>query len=556
MTLVDADRDARTADGPGSADAVDPAQPVGTDPPAPGEEAMAWDDVRRQTPVWRSADQWASIDRRLRFLIPLSTLFSVWYLLWLLVPQRVGNPYLFSVLVGAQIFNFVQGIGFWWTCWPRRGRPPAPEMVSPMPEVDILIPVYTEPLHVVAPTVAAATAIRGGSVHVYLLDDAGRPELAALAERWGAHYIHRDDNYAAKAGNLNHALGLVHSPFVAVFDCDHVPEAGFLEATMGWMEDPDVALVQTPQYYSNANQGTLAAAAASQQDLFFGPIARGKDTLGAMICCGTNFVIRRTALDDAGGFPEQALTEDFALSIRLHESEWRTVYVNEVLARGLGPEDMSNYVSQQLRWSRGCLAAIGTAIRARLPFRLRLQYLHASSFFLTGWTILLYVSLPAIRILTGAQPFNGSTSSEMLLYFAPYYAISLVAVAAAGGGSYTFEAYCLFIANFWIQIVATVYVVTGTKLAWVVTSKEKHQGREPGSVIPALVVVVFLGLTVVLGFVDGFNSSVANNMAFALLYAVVITVGMWPALSGGRAEPAPPDADPHFEVLVPALDPV
>ena len=97
-----------------------------------------------------------------------------------------------------------------------------------------------------------------------------------------------------------------------------------------------------------------------------------------MICCGTNFVIRRAALDDAGGFPEQALTEDFALSIRLHESQWRTVYVNEVLARGLGPEDMSAYVSQQLRWSRGCLAAIGTAIRARLPFRLRMQYLHAS----------------------------------------------------------------------------------------------------------------------------------------------------------------------------------
>jgi cellulose synthase (UDP-forming) len=405
--------------------------------------------------------------------------------------------------------------------------------------------------------VAAATAIRGGTVNVYLLDDAGRPELVELAERWGARYVHRDNNRAAKAGNLNQALSLLTAPFVAVFDCDHIPDPRFLEQTMGWMEDPDVALVQTPQYYSNAHEGVLAAAASSQQDLFFGPIARGKDSLGAMICCGTNFVIRRTALDDAGGFPEQALTEDFALSIRLHESEWRTVYVNEVLARGLGPEDMSAYVSQQLRWSRGCLAAIGTAIRARLPFRLRLQYLHASLFFLTGWTILLYVSLPAVRIFTGAQPFNGSTSSQMLLYFAPYYAISLVAVAAAGGGSYTFDAYCLFIANFWIQIVATVYVVTGTKLAWVVTSKEGSAGREPGSVIPAIVVVAFLGLTVVFGFVDGFNSSIANNMAFALLYAVVIVVGMWPALSGGRSAGAVdrPDADTDAELLVPALDP-
>ena len=74
-----------------------------------------------------------AVDRRLRVLIPLSTLFSVWYLLWLLVPQRVGNPYLFGVLIAAQIFNFFQAIGFWWTCWPRRGRPPAPEMVGPSP---------------------------------------------------------------------------------------------------------------------------------------------------------------------------------------------------------------------------------------------------------------------------------------------------------------------------------------------------------------------------------------------------------------------------------------
>jgi len=471
------------------------------------------------------------------------------------VPQRVGNPYLFGVLIAAQIFNFFQAIGFWWTCWPRRGRPPVPEMVGPCPDVDILIPVYNEPLTIVAPTVAAASAIRGGRVNVYLLDDAGRPDLVDLAEQWGAHYVHRDNNYAAKAGNLNHALSIVDSPFVAVFDCDHVPDPSFLEATMSWMEDPDVALVQTPQYYSNAHQGALAAAAASQQDLFFGPIARGKDSLGAMICCGTNFVIRRAALDDAGGFPEQALTEDFALSIRLHESQWRTVYVNEVLARGLGPEDMSAYVSQQLRWSRGCLAAIGTAIRARLPFKQRMQYLHASLFFLTGWTILVYVTLPAVRIFTGAQPFNGSTSSQMLLYFAPYYAISLMAVAAAGAGSYTFNAYCLFIANFWIQIVATIYVVTGTKLAWVVTSKQGSEGREPGSVIPAIVIVVMLGVTVIYGVLYEFSSSVANNVAFALLYGVVLVVGIWPALSGGRPDRDAVPPETNIGALAPALDP-
>ena len=270
-----------------------------------------------------------------------------------------------------------------------------------------------------APVVAAAGAIRGGVLNVFLLDDAGRPELADLAEEWGAHYIHRDDNIGAKAGNLNHALAFAEAPFVAVFDCDHVPDSRFLEATLGGMEDPDVAVVQTPQHYSNAETGRLAAAAASQQDLFFGPIGRGKDTLGAMICCGTNFLVRRAALNDVGGFPVEGLIEDVELSIKLQEAQWKIVYINQVLARGLGPEDMSAYVSQQLRWARGCVYAIGLVIRGNIPMRVRLQYLHSCMFFLTGWTILLYISLPVIFIFTGAQPFASSTSTQMLLYFGP-----------------------------------------------------------------------------------------------------------------------------------------
>ena len=155
----------------------------------------------------------------------------------------------------------------------------------------------------------------------------------------------------------------------------------------------------------------------------------------------------------------------------------------------------------------------------RHPFKIRLQYLHSCLFFLTGWTILLYLSLPVIYIFTGAQPFTVSTSTEMLLYFAPYYIISLIAVAAAGGGSYTFEAYCLYIANFWIQIAATIFVLTGSKMKWVVTAKQSSQRREPGSVVPALIAIGILAVTAVYGIAHGLTSAVANNLAFAGMYA-------------------------------------
>jgi cellulose synthase (UDP-forming) len=508
------------------------------------------DDVRRQTPVERTEDDWEGVDRRLRIFLPIAVVLSVLYLLWLLVPERVGNPYLFGALITAQIFNFFQGIGFMWTVWPRRRRPAFPALVGPPPDVDVFIPVYNEALDVVAPVVAAAGAIRGGVVNVYLLDDAGRPELADLAKEWGARYIHREDNTAAKPGNLNHALAFAKAPFVAIFDCDHVPDPRFLEATLGGMEDPDVAVVQTPQYYSNAHTGRLAAAAASQQDLFFGAIGRGKDTLGAMICCGTNFLVRRAALDEVGGFPVEGLIEDVELSIKLQEAQWKIVYTNQVLARGLGPEDMSAYVSQQLRWARGCVYAIRLVIRANIPLRIRLQYLHSCLFFLSGWTILLYLSLPSLFIFTGAQPFSVSTASQMLLYFAPYYIVSLVVVAVAGGGSYTFEAYCMYIGNFWIHIAATIYVLTGSKMVWVVTAKQSSQRREPGSVVPALVTLGILALTAVYGIASGFTSAVANNLTFAAVYVAVILFGIWPALANAPV----PSLAPYAEVDAPELE--
>ena len=489
------------------------------------------DDPRLDAPRWRGAGQWRRMDRRLLLLLPLNAILAFWYFEWLLRPERVGQPVLFGLLVTAELFNLLQAVGFWWTCRHGRDRPPAPAWEGPAPPVDVLIPVYNEPLSVVQPTVAAAVRLRG-RVRVLLLDDAGRPELAAMAARHGAHYVHRKENVGAKAGNLNHALARTDAPFVVVFDCDHVPDERFLEHTLGWLADEDVAYVQTPQYYANAPASQVAAAAASQQGLFFGGIARGKDGLGAMFCCGTNVVFRRSALAQVGGFPEDSVTEDFELSIRLHEAGWRSIYVNEVLAQGLGPEDMASYVSQQRRWARGCLAALPVAIRAELPWRTRLQYVLSSMFFLSGWTFALYMTLPAIRILTGAQPLAGATAAQFLVHFAPYFCISLAAVAVAGAGAYTFNAFALLIVSFWVHVRSTVAVLTRRRGRFVVTAKRGAEGPQPRAVLPALGVMTMLVGAIAYALAQGVTAGRLNNVAFAFLHISVLVVGAWPALVG------------------------
>ena len=146
------------------------------------------------------------------------------------------------------------------------------------------------------------------------------------------------------------------------------------------------------------------------------------------------------------------MTEDFELSVRLHERGWRVAYVPEVLAHGLGPEDMASYVSQQQRWARGCLARSPPCCGRQLPLRQKVQYLLSASFFLSGWTVLVYMSFPVVRMLTGAQPLAATSADQFLGHFAPYFGLSLLAVTVLGGGAYTFQAFALQAASFWIHV--------------------------------------------------------------------------------------------------------
>jgi cellulose synthase/poly-beta-1,6-N-acetylglucosamine synthase-like glycosyltransferase len=394
---------------------------------------------------------------------------------------------------------------------------------------------------VVAPALIAATELRGADVRVHLLDDGPSEDMRALAASVGAGYIRRSVRTGAKAGNINHALTRTSAPYVAVFDCDHVPDPSFIEATLGWLLRDRIAFVQTPQYYANARVNPIAAASAAQQALFFGPIARGKDGLGSMICCGTNMILRRDALEEVGGFPEEGVTEDFELSIALQERGWGSAYVPDVLARGLGPEDMASYVSQQHRWARGCVSALPRIVRARLPRRVRLQFLLSSMYFLSGWTVLVYMSLPVIRMLTGAQPVAGATADQFLLHFAPYFGASLVTVVVAGAGTYTFAAFALSAASFWIHIHASLKALLRRPGRFVVTPKHGVEGRQLRAVAPALIAVGVLCTAAVYGLAQAITASTLNNVAFVLLHVAVLLGGIWPALTRTRGQAIPDD---------------
>ena len=301
-------------------------------------------------------DRRASYLRNCRILVVVSIMMAVWYLWWLLLDAPMSNPILFRVLMAAELFNITQAAGFWYTIWNQRWTDPVDADFSESPEsVDVFVTVCGEPAVLVEETVRAATAIRHPRLRIWVLDDGGSAEVEAIAATHGAKYLTRSDRAGAKAGNINNALRRAKGDYVVIFDADHVPLPSFLERTMRCFDDPLVAYVQTPQSYGNRLENRVASGAHEQQALFYGPILRGKSSAGAVFSCGTNVVFRRAAIEDVGGIPEDSITEDLRISLMLIRRGWRSVYVPEVLAEGLGPLDVGSYFGQQRRWALGSL---------------------------------------------------------------------------------------------------------------------------------------------------------------------------------------------------------
>ena len=162
------------------------------------------------------------------------------------------------------------------------------------------------------------------------------------------------------------------------------------------------------------------------------------------------------------------------------------------------------------------------------------------------------MAMPIIRITTGAQPLDGSSADQFLMHFAPYFGWALLTVSIAGAGSYTFGAFALQSASFWIHIQATVLTLLGRRGSFVVTPKRGQACRQLRPVWPALAVVALLLAAAGWGLRGGVSPGTLNNVAFAGLHVVVLLSGVWAALVPARAPAAAhrPAGQPTPERLV------
>ncbi len=248
-----------------------------------------------------------------------------------------------------------------------------------LPHVDVLIPTYNEPTDLLEVTLRAALDMRYPTSHlkVYLLDDGGTlqkrtqasPEkaaeaqqrhidLQALAARHGGHYLTREKNLHAKAGNVNEGLQHCHGDLVLILDADHVPTVDFLEKTVGFFQqDPKLYLVQTPHFFINPDPVeknlNMFGRMPQENEMFYAVIQRGLDFWDGAYFCGSAAVLRRSHLDEVGGIGGVSITEDAETAMKLHACGYRSAYLNEPLISGLQPETFASFIVQRLRWAQG-----------------------------------------------------------------------------------------------------------------------------------------------------------------------------------------------------------
>jgi cellulose synthase/poly-beta-1,6-N-acetylglucosamine synthase-like glycosyltransferase len=289
-----------------------------------------------------------------------------------------------------------------------------------LPKVTIQLPLFNEATVAVRliETVARVDYPRD-LLEIQILDDS-TDETQAIARmaverlrREGIDmvYIHRVDRVGYKAGALDHGLKTAKGELIAIFDADFLPPADFLRNVVGHFTDPTVGMVQTRWGHINRDHSLLTQVQALMLDGHHLVENRARFGAGNLFnFSGTGGIWRRRAIDEAGGWQHDTLTEDLDLSYRAQLAGWRFVYRDDVISPAELPEDVSAFRAQQYRWAKGTVQTarklMGRLLRAPLTTGQRIEaFFHLTPHFAYPLMVVLSILLlPALLLMPATDP--------------------------------------------------------------------------------------------------------------------------------------------------------
>jgi cellulose synthase/poly-beta-1,6-N-acetylglucosamine synthase-like glycosyltransferase len=296
-------------------------------------------------------------------------------------------PY-FAVLIvlsfyGLHRYKIIRGY------WKHRKHMPdaAPVRFERLPRVTIQLPIYNEQ-YVVERLIEETSKVDYPRelLEIQVLDDS-TDETHPFTERLVAEYraagvpieyIHRANRHGYKAGALQNGLQTATGEIVAIFDADFIPPVDFLMRTVHFFADSKVGMVQTRWGYLNRHYNVLTEVQAMLLDGHFVLEHVARSGAGLFFNFnGTAGILRRSMIDDAGGWQHDTLTEDSDLSYRAQLKGWKFVYVPSVECLSELPVETYGFQVQQSRWAKGltqvAMKLLPSILRSKLPWRVKAE---------------------------------------------------------------------------------------------------------------------------------------------------------------------------------------
>jgi cellulose synthase/poly-beta-1,6-N-acetylglucosamine synthase-like glycosyltransferase len=304
-----------------------------------------------------------------------------------------------------------------------------------LPRVTVQLPIFNE-RYVVARLLEAASKLDYPSelLEIQVLDDS-TDETRVVCSRLVSEYArasvpmtyhHRENREGYKAGALASGMEKASGEFIAIFDADFVPPPSVLRQMVDYFTDPQVGVVQGRWTWLNREYSSLSEVEAILLDGHFVIEHGGRNYSGRFFNFnGTAGMWRRAAIEDAGGWQHDTLTEDTDLSYRAQLRGWKFVYDPKIVCPSELPVEMNSFKTQQARWAKGLIQTakklLPTIWRSRVPLKIKIEAtLHLTANlayplmivfslillpamivrFYQGWFQMLYLDLPLFLAAT------------------------------------------------------------------------------------------------------------------------------------------------------------
>lgn len=348
----------------------------------------------------------------------LLTFTYIIYRIFFTIPTTLGIIALIaSILVlFIEIWEFLDFFAYYLNILcVKKTSPKIPDLsnITQYPDIDVLIATINEHESLLKNTITACKNMSypdKSKIHIYLCDDGNRANIKKLAENLGVNYLSRITNKNAKAGNYNHALNHITSPFVATFDADMAPTPNFLLTTLPFFftGTDEIGFVQLPQSFNNPDifqlRFKLENKIPFEQDYFYHSIQIAKNATNSAIYCGTNALFSRKALNSCNGFATGTISEDIATGMMIESKGYKCLALNNVEAYGTAVNDLSGFVKQRSRWARGCIQILkkyNILKNKGLSFKQKIEYLSCISYWFFGVRRMVYLLTPLLFSIFG-----------------------------------------------------------------------------------------------------------------------------------------------------------